>query len=137
MSLLCIGGCEPHQHIYNINMSAPAEPVPFVIPTIDISPYLEDPTSADSVKVIDNVRTACTTTGFFSLKGHGISRELKQRVFEAMKALFALPEDEKMKLKSPVLVTRGYELMRSQVLQEGTDADLKEVRTSPQRRLVC
>jgi hypothetical protein len=33
----------------------------FVIPTIDIAPYLEDPDSKQSVKIIDEVRKACST----------------------------------------------------------------------------
>ncbi|KAH8887524.1 2og-Fe oxygenase family protein [Thozetella sp. PMI_491] len=99
---------------------------PFVIPTIDIAPYLKDPNSPESAKIIEDVHRACLTTGFFSLVGHEISRELRDRVFKAMEALFALPLEEKKKLRSPVLVTRGYELIASQILQEGTLPDLKE-----------
>lgn len=101
---------------------------PFIIPTIDIAPYLQDPSSPEAKKIIDDVRNACTNTGFFSLVGHGISKELQERIFDASKAFFALPLQEKSKLvPAPPLMNRGYEIIGSQVLQEGTHPDLKEV----------
>lgn len=42
---------------------------------------------------------ACEGPGFFYLKGHGIPEDLKARVFKQMEALFALPLEEKMKVK--------------------------------------
>src|SRR5262249_46033982 len=91
------------------------------------SPYLRDPSSPEGLEVVRQVRQAGTTTGFFSLVGHGVSAELQKRVFEAAEAFFTLPLDEKMKLVSPPLQNRGYELIGSQALQEGTLPDLKEV----------
>lgn len=102
----------------------------FVIPTIDISPYLQDPVSDASAKVIQDVRHACMTTGFFSLVGHGVSKELQGRVFKACERLFSLPLEEKQALISPVAKNRGYELIGSQILQKGTLPDLKEVSIS-------
>lgn len=37
----------------------------FYIPTIDIAPYLSDPSSIESLKIINQVREACISTGFF------------------------------------------------------------------------
>ncbi|KAH8904357.1 2og-Fe oxygenase family protein [Coniochaeta sp. PMI_546] len=99
---------------------------PFTIPTIDISPYLQDPSSPEAKKIIEDVRNACMTTGFFSLVGHGISKELQERVFNASKAFFALPLEEKRKLSAPPLLNRGYEQIGSQALQEDTKPDMKE-----------
>ena len=69
------------------------------------------------------------TTGFFSLVGHRISPELQQRVLKACETLFALPSDEKKSLvpRGSVLKNRGYEIIGSQVLQDGALPDLKEV----------
>jgi isopenicillin N synthase-like dioxygenase len=106
-----------------VSNSSPA----FEIPTIDISPYLRDSASPDGLEVIQQVKTACTTTGFFSLVGHGISKELQDKVFKAAEAFFSLPLDEKKKVISPPLKNRGYELIGSQALQEGSLPDLKEV----------
>jgi isopenicillin N synthase-like dioxygenase len=100
---------------------------PFVIPTIDIAPYLKDPSSPEAQRIIAEVRDACMNTGFFSLVGHGISKELQERVFNASKVFFALPLDEKRKMSAPPLLNRGYEQIGSQALQEDTKPDMKEV----------
>ena len=103
--------------------------IPFNVPTIDISPYLLDPSSPESLVIIEEVKTACTGTGFFQLIGHGISLSLQERVFSASEKLFSLPMSEKLKLdrsKSIGASNRGYELIGGQGLQEGTLPDLKE-----------
>ncbi len=112
-------------------MAAAAAADDFVIPTIDIGPYLQDPSSSQSARIIQDVKNACMTTGFFSLVGHGIPKELQQRVLKACETLFGLPLEEKKKLVSPPLMSRGYELIGSQILQEGTLPDLKEVMHQP------
>ncbi|KAL3420857.1 2OG-Fe(II)oxygenase superfamily protein [Phlyctema vagabunda] len=107
-------------------------PKPFHIPTIDISAYLNpSSTTGDSERehVIAQVRTACLTTGFFQLTGHGIPRDLQRRVLDGAAALFALPDAEKQKLDQSNSVGashRGYEVLGKQALQEGTLPDLKE-----------
>jgi isopenicillin N synthase-like dioxygenase len=109
-------------------------PTPFHIPTIDITPYLASPTSPAAQKVVEAVREACTTTGFFQLIGHGISPDLQEKVFKGSAELFKLPMEEKIKLDRAHSVgasNRGYELIGEQGLQEGTLPDLKEVRTIP------
>ncbi|KAI0021825.1 2og-Fe oxygenase family protein [Xylariomycetidae sp. FL0641] len=99
---------------------------PFVIPTVDIAPYLSDPSSAAAGRVVDEVREACVTSGFFQIVNHGISRDLQQAVLRVSEAFFALPFEEKRKLQHPTLKNRGYELIGSQALQEGALPDLKE-----------
>ncbi|KAK3937870.1 hypothetical protein QBC46DRAFT_391599 [Diplogelasinospora grovesii] len=101
----------------------------FTIPTIDIGPYLSDPPSSPEAAkvVVDQVRQACMTTGFFCLTGHCMSRELQRHVFAGCEKLFSLPLEEKRKLRpAGVLKNRGYELIGAQVLREGTLPDLKE-----------
>jgi isopenicillin N synthase-like dioxygenase len=110
-------------------MTIPKETT-FSIPTVDITPYLLSPTSPSGLKVIAAVRTACLTTGFFQLIGHRIPRSLQKQVFDGAEALFSLPFEEKKKLDRSESVgasNRGYELIASQGLQEGTLPDLKEV----------
>ena len=102
----------------------------FTIPTIDISPYLADSRSAAAADVVDRVRRACTTTGFFSLTGHGITPELQAQIFEAARVFFALPLEEKRAVVAPPLKNRGYEVIGGQALQDGAQPDLKEVRHS-------
>lgn len=101
--------------------------MPFEIPTIDIAPYLADPRSEAAAKVVSDVRTACMSTGFFSMVGHPISRELQQSVLAAAAKLFALPLETKKTLRpTGTLINRGYELIGAQVLQEGALPDMKE-----------
>jgi isopenicillin N synthase-like dioxygenase len=104
-------------------------PAPFVIPRIDIGPYLRDPSCPESAQIVQDVKKACMTTGFFSLVGHNVSKELQKRVFKASETIFALPLAEKEKLVPARLRNRGYEIIGSQALQEGTLPDLKEVRS--------
>lgn len=67
------------------------------------------------------------SVGFFSLTGHGISRDLQDGMFKAAKRLFSLPLEEKTALAHPLLKNRGYEIIGTQVLQPDTLPDLKEV----------
>ncbi|KAK2597578.1 hypothetical protein N8I77_012357 [Diaporthe amygdali] len=105
------------------NMNAPSN---FHIPTIDIGPYLEDASTDAAKKVVDDVRNACMTAGFFSLVGHGIPREMQDNVLDAAKRFFDLPVAEKEALRHPLIKNRGYEVIGSQTLQEDTLPDLKE-----------
>ncbi len=103
---------------------------PLYIPTVDISPYLLSPTSSESQKLIEAVKTACTTTGFFLITGHCVPRELQKRVFAGSTEFFNLPIDDKIKLdrsKSLGASNRGYEMIGGQILEEGMKPDLKEV----------
>ena len=99
----------------------------FYVPTIDVGPYLLDPDSAAASDVIDQVRAACISTGFFQITGHGISKDLQKSVFEAAAEFFALPLDEKRKLDAKKSIGhRGYDLLASQSYEEGVEPDLKE-----------
>ena len=103
----------------------------FVIPTVDISPYLKnhDASTSEAQKIIEDIRKACTTSGFFQLTGHGVPCELQEQMFQAAKLFFDLPFEEKMKLDRRVaggISNRGYEVIGNQSLQDGTMTDLKE-----------
>ncbi|KAH7057275.1 hypothetical protein B0J12DRAFT_408447 [Macrophomina phaseolina] len=96
----------------------------FYIPTVDISPYLADPSSTEAQHVVNAVRLACTTSGFFQLVGHGIGPEIREAVFAGSKALFNLPFEQKKALRRGQ--NRGYEMIGAQALQDGALPDLKE-----------
>ncbi len=102
--------------------------MPFEIPTIDIAPYLADPTSEAAAQIVADVRAACMTTGFFSLVGHAVPRAVQQRLLAACETLFALPLETKKALQPPgQLYSRGYEVIGGQALQQGALPDMKEV----------
>jgi len=97
----------------------------FTIPTVDISGYLQDPKSSQADAIVEQIRNACISSGFFQITGHGVPRSLQAAVLDAAKALFSLPYDKKAQLSG--IPGRGYEIIGSQVLEEGKKPDLKEV----------
>ncbi|MCJ1268277.1 2-oxoglutarate-dependent dioxygenase asL3 [Lobaria immixta] len=100
------------------------------IPTIDISPFLAENASEQAVnEVVDSVRHACTTYGFFQLVGHGVSDEERDGILECAKRFFELPVEEKMEVQikhSMGKSFRGYEPPGIQTHQKGLKADTKE-----------
>ncbi|KAF2801457.1 2og-Fe oxygenase family protein [Mytilinidion resinicola] len=107
---------------------SPTKTPAFTIPTVDISSYVADPSSPAAERVIEDVRSACITSGFFQLIGHGVPRELQEAVLNGAKAFFKLPQEEKLKYEKSAVGrgNRGYEVMGKQVLQKGALPDLKE-----------
>lgn len=101
------------------------------IPTVDIAPWLTaDSTSEARRSVVVAIRDACITYGFFQLVGHGIPRELQQKVLGCAEDFFSLPMIEKMEVSQKNAMgksARGYELLQGQTLQMGALPDLKEV----------
>jgi isopenicillin N synthase-like dioxygenase len=97
----------------------------FVIPSVDVSAYLADPSSSNSEKVIEQVRDGCRTSGFFQITGHGVPSKLRDAVLDAAKTFFKLPLEEKIKYSS--VPGRGYERIGEQILEPGTKPELKEV----------
>ncbi|KAF2498899.1 Clavaminate synthase-like protein, partial [Lophium mytilinum] len=69
----------------------------------------------------------CLHNGFFQITGHPIPLELQEGVMNWNKKFFDLPLEEKSKVSLQTNTwNRGYELLRSQILEEGTQPELKE-----------
>ncbi|CEN60549.1 hypothetical protein ASPCAL02985 [Aspergillus calidoustus] len=96
----------------------------FVIPSVDISSFLLDPSSPAAETVVSEIRNACMTSGFFQITGHGISPALQDTVITAARTFFSLSKEEKMKFAGTV--GRGYEVIGAQALDPSTKPDLKE-----------
>ncbi|KAK7414577.1 hypothetical protein QQX98_006605 [Neonectria punicea] len=96
------------------------------IPIIDFSGfYSGDP--ALKQKVVDQVRVSCLYNGFFQIVGHSVPLAQQKAVMEGTKKFFSLPLEEKKKVaKENNTWNRGYEMLRSQILEEGTKPELKE-----------
>lgn len=100
----------------------------FYVPTVDISPFLADPTSSESKKIVEEVRAACIATGFFQITGHGIPQSLQKDLLDAASKFFALPFDDKKRLDAKTTVGhRGYDVLASQSYEPDVMPDLKEV----------
>lgn len=99
----------------------------FYLPSVDIGPYLEDPSSLGGQTVLEQIRSACRSTGFFQLTGHGIDPTIQRGLFQAARSFFALPIDAKLPLDVRKNIGfRGYDVMASQSYEPGVLGDLKE-----------
>ena len=75
-------------------------PTPPSLPIIDISPFLNPSSSPESLaKTSTAINHACTTFGFFYLTGHGIPESKLTQVISLARQFFALPQDQKDKIK--------------------------------------
>ncbi|KAF2653695.1 Clavaminate synthase-like protein [Lophiostoma macrostomum CBS 122681] len=96
-------------------------------PILDFSAFYSDDPIAKQ-KLVENVRDCCLHNGFFQITGHPVPLELQNKIMEWNKKFFDLPLEEKMKINKDTSNTwnRGYELLKSQILEEGTLPELKE-----------
>ena len=96
------------------------------LPIIDIS-GLSSGDPGDRMAVASALRASCQDKGFFYITNHGIDPALQQRIFEASRAFFSLPPEDKKRIdKADSRANRGYEMLRGQTLEEHAPPDLKE-----------
>ena len=68
------------------------------IPTIDISPLLNDLNSIKSKKIIKKIEKACANVGFFQIINHGISKKQIKNITNVGYKFFKSSEQNKKKL---------------------------------------
>ncbi|KAJ5341891.1 Oxoglutarate/iron-dependent dioxygenase [Penicillium brevicompactum] len=95
-------------------------------PIIDFSSfYGEDPTAKQSL--IQQVRSACETFGFFQIINHRIPESLQQDILKQSEQFFELPLEIKEKYNKDIGgFNRGYERLRAQNFEKKAEGDLKE-----------
>lgn len=99
----------------------------FYIPSVDIAPFIHDPSSDAAKGVIEKVRKACLSTGFFQIFGHGVPKHVQESAFDAAATFFSLPADTKLSLQAgPSTGFKGYERLESQSYSHDIKADMKE-----------
>src|SRR6185369_8384742 len=98
---------------------------PDMIPVIDIAPFRSgDP--AGSRAVAEAVREACEGIGFFTVTGHGVPETLVDRLYADARALFALPLEEKLRIKKPDGTNpKGYAAMGVKTVGKDRDPTLR------------
>ncbi|KAF2146660.1 uncharacterized protein K452DRAFT_195193, partial [Aplosporella prunicola CBS 121167] len=100
-------------------------------PLLDFSAFYSGDV-AKKQKLVEQVRDCCQFNGFFQITNHAVPVALQQRVMAWNKKFFDLPLEEKKKVGKGAngadlnTWNRGYELLRSQILEEGTNPELKE-----------
>lgn len=83
------------------------------IPTIDIV-ELSNPSATESARLdlAKQISAACSDSGFFYIKNHGIPQELIDETFSVLERFFSLDVDVKMEAHSSLNpAIRGYEPM--------------------------
>ncbi|KXT14229.1 hypothetical protein AC579_7543 [Pseudocercospora musae] len=104
----------------------PSKSVAEAPPILDFSVIYGNDAAAKS-ELVETVKKCCLRNGFFQIVGHRVPRELQQDVLDSVKSFFNLPQELKEKVhKDNTTWNRGYESIGSQILESGTNPDLKE-----------
>jgi len=99
------------------------------IPLIDLQDQ-HDHAEAE-VAIVEQIGQACSQTGFFAVRGHGIPDTTIERCWQTNQEFFALPESEKREVRMPYVgYPYGFAAMEAETLARSrgqqTPPDLKE-----------
>ena len=96
------------------------------IPRLDLNSYVNG--NADERKRFsDEIGKAFNETGFVTITNHGLSKELIDKLYDQVKALFNLPDDVKRKYEKEELAgQRGYTGKGKETAKGFKTPDLKE-----------
>ncbi|TVU16320.1 hypothetical protein EJB05_39877, partial [Eragrostis curvula] len=82
------------------------------LPVVDLAPFFADGDEGGVARATEAVREACRSHGFFRAVNHGVPSELMARALELSAAFFALPDEEKAKVRPaegfPTPIPAGY-----------------------------
>lgn len=96
------------------------------VPSLDLADF----TSGDAEKkkrFVEKLGEAYNNIGFVSIKNHGLSDELQERLYTAIKKFFGLPDEVKQKYEIPGLAgQRGYIGKGKEHAKGRSTGDLKE-----------
>lgn len=96
------------------------------IPRLDLSTYISG-NASQRKQFSDEIGQAFNDTGFVTITNHGLSKQLIDKLYEEVKALFTLPEDVKQKYEIPELAgQRGYTGKNKETAKGFKTPDLKE-----------
>lgn len=83
--------------------------MPFHVPAVDITPYVQGGTAEEKARVAAEVDAACTQVGFIQILGHGVPAGITTGLTEALDAFFTgLDLDAKKAYRTPPQINRGY-----------------------------
>lgn len=74
-------------------LEAPRKASSNEVPVLDLSDWLD---GGNPTQLIEQLKDACTKTGFFYVSGHGVPQQVIDDVFEATRRYFNLPYDARM-----------------------------------------
>lgn len=102
--------------------SAPRAATRAEMPVLDLTPLNRGAPLGDLAR---ELRHACETIGFFYVANHGVPQAVVDNVFEATRRYFALPFEDRMKLRIDERFRRGF-MPQGINKHPGYAADLKE-----------
>jgi isopenicillin N synthase-like dioxygenase len=96
------------------------------IPRLDLNDYING-NAAKRKQFSDDIGKAFNETGFVTITNHGLNKQLIDKLYADVKALFALPDDIKQKYEVPDLAgQRGYTSKGKETAKGFKAPDLKE-----------
>jgi len=96
------------------------------IPRLDLDDYVNG-SAEQRKKFSDAIGKAFNDTGFVTITNHGLDKPLIDKLYSDVKALFALPDEVKIKYEVPGLAgQRGYTGKGKETAKGFTAPDLKE-----------
>ncbi|MET3113356.1 isopenicillin N synthase-like dioxygenase [Pedobacter sp. CG_S7] len=96
------------------------------IPCLDLGSYING-TEEERKQFSDELGRAFNDSGFVTITNHGLSQELIDKLYENIKAVFALPKEVKLKYEKAELAgQRGYTSPGKETAKGAKTADLKE-----------
>ena len=96
------------------------------IPRLDLNDYVNGD-KHQRKQFSDDIGKAFNETGFVTITNHGLDKELIEKLYADVKAVFALPDDTKSKYEIPGLAgQRGYTGKNKETAKGFTAPDLKE-----------
>jgi isopenicillin N synthase-like dioxygenase len=96
------------------------------IPRLDLNDYING-TAEQRHEFSNKIGNAFNETGFVTITNHGLSKELITKLYDEVKALFALPDEVKDKYEIEGLAgQRGYTGKEKETAKGFTKPDLKE-----------
>jgi isopenicillin N synthase-like dioxygenase len=96
------------------------------IPRLDLDLYVNGD-AAQRKQFSNDIGKAFNETGFVTITNHGLDKKLIDKLYEDVKALFALPDSAKEKYEKPELAgQRGYTSKGKETAKGFTAPDLKE-----------
>lgn len=80
----------------------------FHVPTVDISAYAADGSSAARATAAEAFDQAASTVGFVQVVGHGVPTAVTDDLAAALDSFFGLPLETKKHYRTPPEINRGY-----------------------------
>jgi isopenicillin N synthase-like dioxygenase len=96
------------------------------IPSLDLKDFYKG-NAADKQKFVETLGAAYNNIGFVAIRNHFLTPQMQDRLYEAIKKFFALPDEVKQRYENPALAgQRGYIGKGKEHAKGRNTGDLKE-----------